>query len=229
MCDGHIQSVCCHEAGLSRSGGVGRISVGTMCFGVPHLFRCGRSNKSHLDSEEHKKQNWEQKMSDAIGTVFTVTTFGESHCAEVGTVVDGCPPRLPLQNRQETLKGQFTRFRPSSPRVRWEAGHGSSVSQSCPGKSDCGRILRFLAPFPRQQLFNTSTSLAPLKSPNGIAIRLLCARPLWLFALTLPEFGSFNGYPPPNFLCSGLLCPPLNSFNFRAERFPRKTKPLSTN
>ena len=27
-----------------------------------------------------------------FGTLFRVTTYGESHCASVGAIVDGCPP-----------------------------------------------------------------------------------------------------------------------------------------
>lgn len=27
-----------------------------------------------------------------FGTLFRVTTFGESHCASVGAIIDGCPP-----------------------------------------------------------------------------------------------------------------------------------------
>ena len=27
-----------------------------------------------------------------FGTLFRVTTYGESHCASVGCIVDGCPP-----------------------------------------------------------------------------------------------------------------------------------------
>ncbi len=33
---------------------------------------------------------------NTFGTLFTVTTFGESHGSAIGCVVDGCPPRLPL-------------------------------------------------------------------------------------------------------------------------------------
>jgi len=29
-----------------------------------------------------------------FGTIFKVTTFGESHCKGVGAIVDGVPPRL---------------------------------------------------------------------------------------------------------------------------------------
>src|SRR5437660_9961753 len=33
---------------------------------------------------------------NTFGHLFRVTTFGESHGAAIGCVVDGCPPRLPL-------------------------------------------------------------------------------------------------------------------------------------
>ena len=35
-------------------------------------------------------------MPNSFGKLFSVTTWGESHGAAVGAVVDGCPPRLPL-------------------------------------------------------------------------------------------------------------------------------------
>jgi len=35
-------------------------------------------------------------MSNSFGHLFRVTTWGESHGAAIGAVVDGCPPRLPL-------------------------------------------------------------------------------------------------------------------------------------
>src|ERR1700752_4588673 len=36
-------------------------------------------------------------MPNTFGKLFTVTTWGESHGPAVGAVVDGCPPRLPLE------------------------------------------------------------------------------------------------------------------------------------
>ena len=35
-------------------------------------------------------------MGNSWGQLFRVTTWGESHGAAIGAVVDGCPPRLPL-------------------------------------------------------------------------------------------------------------------------------------
>jgi chorismate synthase len=35
-------------------------------------------------------------VGNTFGTLFRVTTFGESHGGALGAVVDGCPPLLPL-------------------------------------------------------------------------------------------------------------------------------------
>ncbi|SCZ98448.1 BZ3500_MvSof-1268-A1-R1_Chr7-1g09142 [Microbotryum saponariae] len=45
-----------------------------------------------------------------FGSMFRVTTYGESHCASVGCIVDGCPPGMPLGNGD--LQPQLTRRRP---------------------------------------------------------------------------------------------------------------------
>src|ERR671932_2266774 len=36
------------------------------------------------------------RMGNSFGQLFRVTTWGESHGAAIGAVVDGCPPRLAL-------------------------------------------------------------------------------------------------------------------------------------
>eukprot|EP00756_Hemistasia_phaeocysticola_P000152 Hpha_TRINITY_DN10106_c1_g1::TRINITY_DN10106_c1_g1_i1::g.131714::m.131714/K01736/aroC; chorismate synthase len=45
-----------------------------------------------------------------FGRVFRVTTFGESHCAGVGVIVDGVPPRVKIS--EEDIQPQLTRRRP---------------------------------------------------------------------------------------------------------------------
>ena len=35
-------------------------------------------------------------MGSSFGTLFRIHTFGESHGGGVGVIVDGCPPRQPL-------------------------------------------------------------------------------------------------------------------------------------
>ena len=49
-------------------------------------------------------------MSSTTGTLFRVTTFGESHGKGVGAVVDGCPPKLALS--ESDIQPQLDRRRP---------------------------------------------------------------------------------------------------------------------
>lgn len=50
-----------------------------------------------------------------FGTVFKVTTFGESHCKSVGCIVDGVPPNLEIT--EEKLQVQLTRRRPGQSKL----------------------------------------------------------------------------------------------------------------
>ncbi|KAI0043889.1 chorismate synthase [Auriscalpium vulgare] len=45
-----------------------------------------------------------------FGTLFRVTTYGESHCASVGAIIDGCPPGLELS--PSDIQTQLSRRRP---------------------------------------------------------------------------------------------------------------------
>lgn len=49
-------------------------------------------------------------MSSTLGTLFRVTTFGESHCKGVGAVIDGCSPGLQLT--ESDIQPQLDRRRP---------------------------------------------------------------------------------------------------------------------
>ena len=49
-------------------------------------------------------------MSSTFGTLFTATTFGESHGRGVGVVVDGCPAGLSLA--EADIQPQLNRRRP---------------------------------------------------------------------------------------------------------------------
>jgi chorismate synthase len=67
---------------------------------------------------------------NTIGTIFTVTTFGESHGPALGAVIDGCPPGLELAeddlqvdvDRRRTGTSQFTSQRREEDRVRILSG-----------------------------------------------------------------------------------------------------------
>jgi chorismate synthase len=49
-------------------------------------------------------------MSSTWGTLFRTTTFGESHGLGVGCIVDGCPPGVPVSEKQ--IQRQLDRRRP---------------------------------------------------------------------------------------------------------------------
>lgn len=49
-------------------------------------------------------------MSSSFGTLFKITTFGESHCRQVGVIVDGCPARVSLT--ESDIQTQLDRRRP---------------------------------------------------------------------------------------------------------------------
>lgn len=49
-------------------------------------------------------------MSSTLGTLFKVTTFGESHCKGVGAIVDGCPSGMELT--EVDIQPQLSRRRP---------------------------------------------------------------------------------------------------------------------
>ena len=51
---------------------------------------------------------------NTFGHLFRVTTFGESHGAGIGCVVDGCPPRLPLETAD--IQAELDRRRPGTSR-----------------------------------------------------------------------------------------------------------------
>lgn len=49
-------------------------------------------------------------MSSSFGTLFKISTWGESHGTGTGVVIDGCPPRIPLS--VEEIQRELDRRRP---------------------------------------------------------------------------------------------------------------------
>jgi chorismate synthase len=63
-------------------------------------------------------------MPNTFGKLFSISTWGESHGAAVGVVIDGCPPKLPLS--EADIQGDLDRRRPGqsdlvSPRKETDA------------------------------------------------------------------------------------------------------------
>lgn len=65
-------------------------------------------------------------MSSTFGTIFKISTFGESHCKGVGAVVDGCPPKIQLS--EVDIQPQLDRRRPGQSIVTTARNEKDEVS-----------------------------------------------------------------------------------------------------
>jgi chorismate synthase len=65
-------------------------------------------------------------MFSSFGTVFRVSTFGESHARGVGVVVDGCPPRMALC--EADIQPQLDRRRPGQSSLTTPRAESDRVS-----------------------------------------------------------------------------------------------------
>ena len=64
-------------------------------------------------------------MASTFGTLFRVATWGESHGGGIGVVVDGCPPRLPLD--VEDIQRDLDRRRPGQSRLTTQRQEGDEA------------------------------------------------------------------------------------------------------
>ncbi len=70
-----------------------------------------------------------ETVGSTFGSLFQVSTWGESHGGGIGVVVDGCPPRLPLTD--EHLQADLDRRRPGQSSIttqRSETDRGEILS-----------------------------------------------------------------------------------------------------
>ncbi len=75
-------------------------------------------------------------MANTFGTLFRITTWGESHGGGVGVVVDGCPPRLALT--EADIQPDLDRRRPGQSKIvtpRKEADRAEILSGTFEGKT----------------------------------------------------------------------------------------------
>ena len=62
---------------------------------------------------------------NTFGTIFRLTSFGESHGAGVGGVIDGCPPGLELD--MDFIQSELDRRRPGQSRITTPRNEGDKV------------------------------------------------------------------------------------------------------
>jgi chorismate synthase len=65
-------------------------------------------------------------MSSTFGTLFKVTTFGESHGKGVGAILDGCPPGLNLSEKD--IQPQLDRRRPGQTHLTTDREEADQVT-----------------------------------------------------------------------------------------------------
>ena len=65
-------------------------------------------------------------MSSTLGTLFRVTTYGESHGKAVGAIVDGCPPGLAISEKD--IQPQLDRRRPGQSRLTTDRDETDQVT-----------------------------------------------------------------------------------------------------
>jgi chorismate synthase len=65
-------------------------------------------------------------MSSSFGTLFRISTFGESHCKGVGVVIDGCPAGLPLT--EDDIQPQLNRRRPGQSSLTTDRSEADQVT-----------------------------------------------------------------------------------------------------
>ncbi|MBL9131010.1 MAG: chorismate synthase, partial [Verrucomicrobiaceae bacterium] len=54
-------------------------------------------------------------MASNFGTLFRISTWGESHGPGIGVVVDGCPPKIPIS--VEDIQHELNRRRPGQSKI----------------------------------------------------------------------------------------------------------------
>lgn len=75
-------------------------------------------------------------MGNTFGSLFRITTFGESHGGGVGVIIDGCPPRLEIS--PEEIQVDLDRRRPGQSKIttpRKEADQCEILSGVFEGKT----------------------------------------------------------------------------------------------
>jgi chorismate synthase len=65
-------------------------------------------------------------MSNTFGTIFRVTTFGESHGPALGAIIDGCPALIPLTEKE--IQKQLDRRRPGQSTLTTQRREADSIN-----------------------------------------------------------------------------------------------------
>ncbi len=64
-------------------------------------------------------------MGNTFGRIFRITTWGESHGGAVGVIVDGCPSRIPISEKE--IQRELDRRRPGQSKITSQRSETDSV------------------------------------------------------------------------------------------------------
>jgi chorismate synthase len=64
-------------------------------------------------------------MGSSFGSLFRITTWGESHGGGVGVVIDGCPPLIPIE--EEEVQVELDRRRPGQSKIVTRRAESDSI------------------------------------------------------------------------------------------------------
>ena len=64
-------------------------------------------------------------MPNAIGTLYTLTTFGESHGSAIGGIVDGMPPGIEIDI--DFIQNELSRRRPGQSNITTDRNETDEV------------------------------------------------------------------------------------------------------
>ena len=64
-------------------------------------------------------------MSSSFGRLFRISTWGESHGPGIGVVIDGCPPRVPID--RDAIQAELDRRRPGQSRLTTQRQEADQV------------------------------------------------------------------------------------------------------
>ena len=62
---------------------------------------------------------------NTFGTIFRVTTFGESHGVALGCIIDGCPPQIEIS--EEDIQKELDRRKPGQSDVTTQRKEDDAV------------------------------------------------------------------------------------------------------
>ena len=105
---------------------------------------------------------------NTFGKIFRFTTWGESHGPAIGCVVDGCPPNIPISERD--IQKDMDRRRPGQSKFttqRKESDKVSILSGVFQGKTT-GTPIFGLAPASLNAKAPIKWSILPLTDPPAI-------------------------------------------------------------